>query len=152
MGTGNQQAKATGNLGKQLVVNKLSGIGARVVVVAGNANRLTACGRKSTQEISLRVKTCKNGPWHIPVSEGSKARERTGDTDFWVLVDITDIHQPRFYIIPDNWLRNYIYTRHQAFLMAHGGTRPISPDSDHHQVTVDDVAQWNERWDLLHLI
>ncbi|TYB36471.1 hypothetical protein FXF50_18130 [Micromonospora sp. AP08] len=54
-----------------------------------------------------------------------------------------------FYVAPAIWVRDEITKRHQAFLLRHGGKRPVNPDSVHHKIKVEWIEQWRQRWGLL---
>ena len=56
---------------------------------------------------------------------------------------------PRYWIVPDWWIRNDIYKAHKAYLARHGGTRPGNPDSKHHAIDESRLKEWQTRWDIL---
>ena len=99
---------------------------------------------------ALRVKSRASGDWQIKSTEGRECSEPVEEHDFWVLVDLTD-SQPNYYIMPDWWIRSNIYEHHHKWLQSHGGIRPITPESDHHRVTLDRIQKWKDRWDILKL-
>ncbi|MGH9185777.1 MAG: hypothetical protein ACRD0U_08210 [Acidimicrobiales bacterium] len=70
------------------------------------------------------------------------------ESAFWAFVDLSTEH-PTYYFAPQSWMRNDIYETHAAFLARHGGSRPHSPESAHHGITVARIEQWRDRWDLL---
>ena len=45
--------------------------------------------------------------------------------------------------------RNDICDKHEDYLRSHGGSRALGPDSDHHAIRTERVAQWLGRWDQL---
>jgi hypothetical protein len=51
--------------------------------------------------------------------------------------------------MPELWIRNDIYDRHQEYLALHGGHRPNNPASEHHQITIARVAEWQDAWNVL---
>ncbi len=51
--------------------------------------------------------------------------------------------------MPELWIRNDIYDRHQEYLAVHGGHRPNNPASEHHQITIARVAEWQDAWNVL---
>jgi hypothetical protein len=56
---------------------------------------------------------------------------------------------PRYWIVPDWWIRNDIHHAHQEFLQEHGGHRPENDDSKHHSIEERRLQQWQDRWDIL---
>ena len=56
------------------------------------------------------------------------------------------------YVVPEWWMRNDIYDTHAENLRSHGGSRALSPDSDHHAIRTERVAQWLGRWDQLSVL
>ncbi len=72
------------------------------------------------------------------------------ETDFWVFVDLGDLDvSPRYWVVPDWWMRNDIYEAHQAYLASHGGNRARNPDSTHHAIDERRLEAWEARWDVL---
>jgi hypothetical protein len=69
---------------------------------------------------------------------------------YWILVDLEQ-DPPSFYVVPNWWMENDIYTAHADYLSQHGGTRAVSPKSRHHAIRPHRVEQWLERWDELGL-
>jgi len=73
-------------------------------------------------------------------------------TTFWIFVDVGQQHTaPRYWIVPQWWIRNDIARAHQAYLDRHGGRRPSNPQSTHHAIEEHRVAQWEDRWDILEI-
>jgi hypothetical protein len=72
------------------------------------------------------------------------------ETDFWVFVDLGELDEtPRYWVVPDWWIRNDIYWAHQAYLDRHGGIRARNPDSTHHSIDERRLGDWQGRWDIL---
>jgi hypothetical protein len=65
-----------------------------------------------------------------------------------VLVDLR-LAAPKYFVMPEWWIKNDIYDAHADYLAAHGGVRPGKPDSLHHAIPVARVDQWRDRWDVL---
>ena len=59
-------------------------------------------------------------------------------------MDLEDQEWPEFYIMPDSWIRNFIYIRHQEYLKRGG-----KPDSLHFAASLKDIIEWQEQWDIL---
>jgi hypothetical protein len=56
---------------------------------------------------------------------------------------------PRYWIMPEWWIKDNIYKTHQAYLNKHSGIRPANPDSTHHSIDESRLEQWKDRWDIL---
>jgi hypothetical protein len=69
---------------------------------------------------------------------------------FWVFVDLGEPNVvPRYWIVPDWWIRNNIYKAHQEYLSKHGGRRARNPDSKHHAIEEKRLSEWQGKWDIL---
>jgi hypothetical protein len=152
-GARNQQV---GRAGEYFVVAELNKRGAYAVTFAGNMPKidLMACNQDQSRTIHIQVKTKRGGrSWHSSIV-GSKPMEPPATplaaTDFWVFVDLGDLDTPpRYWVVPDWWIRNDIYKNHQAYLDSHGGKRARNPDSKHHAIDERRLAEWQARWDIL---
>jgi hypothetical protein len=104
-----------------------------------------------TPTVTIRVKTKTRGNWHASLKDGAARGLATSDQDFWVLVDLGPGGQqpPKFYVMPDRWIREHIDEHHAWWLSIHGGQRPVNPASPHVAIEPAAVAQWQDRWDLL---
>jgi hypothetical protein len=101
-------------------------------------------------EVVLVVRVRTRGDWQISITYGEPRAPEEHPTRFWVLVDLyPDV--TNFYIVPEWWMANDIHKRHQAYLDAHGGSRAVNDDSNHHGIATTRVSQWAGRWDQLHL-
>jgi hypothetical protein len=61
---------------------------------------------------------------------------------FWAFVDLGgDRAAPRYWLVPDWWIRNDIYKTHQEYLGRHGGRRARPPDSTHHGIEEKRLAE-----------
>jgi hypothetical protein len=52
--------------------------------------------------------------------------------NFWVFVDFGG--EPRYWIVPEWWIRSDIHEAHQQYLQKHGGHRAENDDSNHHSI------------------
>lgn len=102
-----------------------------------------------SDEIWLRCKTRKAGTWHSSIHDGKIIAEREDEKYFWAFIDLIGISQPRFFIVPDWWMRTNIYLEHQKFLKQHGGIKPRKPDATHHAIRLKDIEKWEDEWDLI---
>ncbi|MET8094391.1 hypothetical protein [Micromonospora sp. NPDC005220] len=69
---------------------------------------------------------------------------------YWIFVDL-GANPTEYYVAPAIWVGNEVAKRHQEFLLANGGRRPVNPDSVHHKIKVKWIEQWRQRWGLLGL-
>ena len=77
----------------------------------------------------------------------------TDEITFWVFVDLGGPDAaPRYWIVPDWWIRNDIAEAHQAYLDRHGGRRARNPDSTHHAIDEKRLADWQGKWDILGIV
>jgi hypothetical protein len=142
--------------GEFFVVAELNKRGAHAVSFAGNMPRidLLACNNAQSRTIHLQVKTKRGGrTWHASLV-GSEPTEAPGDPFdemlYWVFVDLgDDKSSPRYWIVPEWWIRNSIYTTHQAYLARHGGHQPRNRRSQHHAIDEQRLQEWLGRWDIL---
>lgn len=152
-GARNQQV---GRAGEYFVVAELNKRGAYAVTFAGNMPKidLMACNHDQSRTIHIQVKTKRGGrSWHSSIT-GSKPMSPPAspmdETNFWVFVDLGDLDvSPRYWVVPDWWIRNDIYEAHQAYLASHGGNRARNPDSTHHAIEERRLEEWQARWDVL---
>jgi hypothetical protein len=139
--------------GEYFVAAELNKRGAFAVPVARNMPKIDiiACNSEGSRTIHIQVVT-KRGKtnWHSSIV-GCQPMAPKGDEDhFWVFVELGDVQtSPRYWIVPDWWIRNDIYRAHQAYLERHGGTRPRNPTSTHHSIDERRLEQWEDRWDIL---
>jgi hypothetical protein len=56
---------------------------------------------------------------------------------------------PRYWIVPDGWIRNDIHEAHQQYLNKHGGHRAQNDDSNHHSINESRLEHWHNKWDIL---
>lgn len=110
-----------------------------------------ACDQDQRRDVHIQVKTKAGGrTWHASTDWGAPMTAREGETVFWVFVDLGDRDaSPRYWIVPDWWIRNDIYNAHRAYLERHGGRRARNPDSKHHAIDEKRLVSWLGRWDAL---
>ena len=151
-GARNQQVARAG---EYFVVAELNKRKAYAVTFAGNMPHIDvmACNQDQTRTVHIQVKTKQKGHWHTSIREGKLTEPSANPKDetfYWVFVDLGDLNSvPRYWIVPDWWMRNDIYTAHQAYLEKHGGKRPGNPDSTHHSIDEKRLAEWKDRWDVI---
>ncbi|MGQ9849430.1 MAG: hypothetical protein ACUVSU_05195 [Aggregatilineaceae bacterium] len=149
-GARNQQVARAG---EHFVAAELNKRGAYAVTFAGNMPKidLIACNKDQSRTVFLQVKTKSGrGTWHSNIREGRQQEELENETNFWVFVDLGDLGKsPRYWIVPDWWIRNNIRETHKAYLDRHGGTRARTPESEHHAIAESRLEAWKDRWDIL---
>jgi hypothetical protein len=149
-GARNQQVARAG---EYFVAAELNKRRAFAVTFAGNMPRIDiiACNEDQSRTVHIQVKTKRGGRnWHSSIV-GSQAMEPPEDeTNFWIFVDLGGVNEcPRFWIVPDYWIRDNIYKTHQAYLDRHGGSRARNPNSTHHSIHERRLEAWRDRWDIL---
>lgn len=151
-GASNQQVARAG---EYFVGAELNKRGAFAVTFAGNMPKidLIACNQDQSRTIHIQVKTKRGGrTWHSSIVDSQPMSPPIDETNFWVFVDLGDLDKnPRYWVVPDWWIRDNIYATHQAYLARHGGTRPRNSDSKHHAINESRLEEWQGRWDILGL-
>ena len=149
-GARNQQV---GRAGEYFVVAELNKRSAFAVTFAGNMPKidLMACNQDQSRTIHIQVKTKRGGrSWHSSIVGSKPMKPPADETDFWVFVDLGDLNaSPRYWVVPDWWIRNNIYRTHKAYLDSHGGKRARNPDSTHHAIDESRLKEWQGRWEIL---
>jgi len=152
-GARNQQVARAGEC---FVVAELNKRGAHAVTFAGNMPKidLMACNRDQSRTVHIQVKTKRGGrSWHASTLAAKPTQPPTTplhETSFWVFVDLGDLDStPRYWVVPDWWIRNDIYREHQAYLASHGGKRARNPNSTHHAIDENRLREWQGRWEIL---
>ena len=136
---------------RELVQAELLRRGAATVEAHGTKRiYLRAQNPNLDRSVRLRIKAKQKGSWHSNTNEGRPKVEASGDSVesiFWVFVDLSGI--PRYWIVPEQWMRNNIYETHQEYLKKHGGHRAVNDASDHHSIVESRLADWEGRWGIL---
>lgn len=149
-GASNQQVARAG---EHFVVAELNKRGAFAVTFAGNMPKIDviACDDAQSRNIHVQVKTKRGGPnWHSTIIGSEPMNPRADETNFWVFVDLGNSDAfPRYWVVPDWWIRDDIYKAHRAYLESHGGKRARNPDSTHHSIQESRLEEWQGRWDIL---
>lgn len=150
-GARNQQV---GRAGEYFVVAELNKRGAFAVSFAGNMPKTDIIESNSDQDhtVFIQVKTKRGGStWHSSIVGCEQATAPKADEKcFWVFVNLGDTNTPpRYWIVPEWWIKNDIYRRHREYLEKHGGRRAKNPDSKHHSIDESRLEEWKERWDIL---
>lgn len=151
-------SQQVGRAGELFVAAEIHRRGGYAVTFAGNMPGidLLASDRNNTRRVSIQVKT--KGPssrgWQTTTRQGFSGETANAESfagRFWILVALRPTY-PGFYVMPELWIRNDIYERHQEYLALHGGQRPNNPTSEHHLITVPRVADWQDAWNVLGIL
>ena len=89
----------------------------------------------------VQVFSRRSGDWQLT----DATQPLVPETDAVVFVDFS-VEPTQFYPVPAAWFREDVAKRYAAHL-ARVGTRPRNPDSRHHAVHTEHVAQWRGRWE-----
>ena len=113
---------------------------------------LLATSADASRTVDIRVKVKRRGNWHTTIDEGraidgALVPQESGS--FWILLDLGG--SPRYWIVPEWWIRNHIYETHREYIAEHGGHRPVNDSSRHHSINEMGVAEWQDRWEVLGL-
>jgi hypothetical protein len=141
----------TNREGRKIVEAELLRRGAGSVISSGTRKvYLHASNRDGSRTVQIRVKTKRKENWHSTIVEANPvdtSSDLENENSFWVFVDLGS--EPRFWIVPDWWIRNDIYEKHERYLEEHDGRRPINDDSDHHSIDENRLEEWQDKWEIL---
>jgi hypothetical protein len=99
------------------------------------------CGSEAHSGDDQSSGTWQTSTRYAQIDEGASYLSR-----FWIFVDLA-ADRPRFFVVPELWMRSDFQTVHQDYLAKHGGVRPNAPESKHHSITRARIAPWKGRWD-----
>lgn len=138
-------------VGRRIVGGELVTRGAQCVEEFTSQNRRMLRGNtRSGSEFEIIVKVRRSGTWQASTNDGDPSR--ASDRVFWLFLDIEDgVSSPKYYVVPDAWIRSDILNHHAAYLEKHGGERPVAKASTHHAIQKWRLTEWRDRWDLLGL-
>ncbi len=149
-GVRNQQVARAG---EYFVAAELNKRGAFAVTFSGNMPKIDiiACSNDESRTVYIQVKTKRGGKnWHSSIVGSQPAETKDDEHNFWVFVNLGDEQTPpRYWIVPEWWIKDDIYKKHQTYLKKHGGIRPGNPASTHHSIDESRLEQWKDRWDIL---
>jgi hypothetical protein len=133
--------------GRALVAEELRRLGATDVQDALDGRRpILAVTTPSGRKIRIVVKTRRRGTWHATARDGRPTPPRAEESCDWVFVDLA-ADPTWFYVVADWWMRSDIHEVHETYLERHGGTRPRTPDSEHHGIKRERLERWRGAWD-----
>jgi hypothetical protein len=153
-GSRNQQV---GRAGELFVAAELNKRGAIATLYLMNTPRVDVVATDPDQHksVSIQVKTKspRSKVWQANIDKLRLESRKAGESDFLILVDLgTDEEAPTYFICPMREVALRQSEKHDAYLRAHEGRRPSGSGSPHTSVTVADVRQWRDRWDLLQIL
>ena len=109
---------------------------------------LHSSNAEDSRTVRIQVKVKRKGSWHTTGSAGEQTDTPPEDVSkFWIFVDLGG--KPRYWIVPEWWIKNNIYEVHKQYLAKNNGHRPVNDASDHHGIVEKRLEGWLERWDLL---
>ena len=142
--------------GEHFLAAELNKRGAYAVTFAGNMPKidLLACNSDQSRTVQIQVKTKKGGQsWHSSIVDCTAMEEPPNLLDvikFWVFVDLGEYNAaPRYWIVPDWWMRDDIHAAQQEYLSRHGGRRARNPESTPHSIEEQRLAEWQGKWEIL---
>jgi hypothetical protein len=145
--------RQVGRAGEYFVVAELNKRGAFAVPFAGNMPKIDiiACNSDESRAVYIQVKTKRGGStWHSSIIGSYPMMPRSDERNFWVFVDLGGLEDhPRYWVVPDWWIKNDIYQTHQAYLEKHGGKRPNNSQSTHHAIDEKRLNKWQGHWEIL---
>jgi hypothetical protein len=115
----------------------------------GNKRFITFEG-KSGRRYTITTRSKKTGEWQTSTTYGRPRDEKRDETEFWVFINISD-DPPNFYVVPQWWIQNDIYSVHQEYLARHGGRRKHNDESTHHKIPRKRIENWENQWQLIGL-
>ena len=152
-GSGKPTPQQVGRAGEHLVAGEILRRGGWASTFAGNMPDVDvlAANRDQSRTVWIQVKTKRGGAtWQTSINRGRKRTREVDPDRFWILVDLAG-EVPAYFVVPEWWMQNDIYTAHRAYLNRSGGTRARSPDSTHHAIPISRVEQWREHWGELRI-
>jgi len=137
--------------GRRNVEAELLRRGAASVTSRGTRKiHLHATNSNHSRTVEIQVKTKRKGNWHTRTDE-AKPTDTPLDLEnvrnFWVFVYLGGT--PKYWIVPDCWIRNDIHEAHQQYLNKHGGYRPKNDASNHHSINESRLENWQNNWGIL---
>jgi hypothetical protein len=115
----------------------------------GNRREVVVTGDGGEGEVRLVVRARTAGDWQTRASYGEPRAEEENPRTFWVLVHLGPGTTVRSYVVPEWWMLNDISERHDEYLRFREGARSLAPESDHHAIRTERVAEWLDRWDQI---
>jgi hypothetical protein len=161
-GRGNYLTKQTG---EYLVAAELSRRGYIATTFTGNVPHYDIVAvDESGGHVLVQVKAIAGNSWQFNVDAfapvtfdgerqviGRRVREPYRGL-VCVLVQLRPLGstaRDHYYVLPWRELCRAVVAHHRRFLRSHGGIRPRKPMSLHTALSPTEVAEWEDRWDIL---
>ena len=140
-------ARATAQIGRRLVTDELRQRGFDVEQIMEGRRPFLAAEKNGRRRL-VRVTARRAGTWQTSISYGARTAGPELRDRVWIFVDISS-SEPAFFVVPEAWMAEDIFSTHQEYLLRHEGTRAYTPNSTHHSVSLSRIVQWHDGWDLL---
>lgn len=137
-----------GNAGEYFVAGELERRGLTCGVPMSNTKDfdILAINRETHNQYAIQVKTSngKEKKWML----SKKCEELIGDNIIYVLVNLNDLEQPEYHIIPSKIIANTIKEGHQQWLNTPGKNGQAHNDSSV-RIFTDLDNKYLNNWDIL---
>jgi hypothetical protein len=125
-------------------------LAAAEAVAQGHQVRVCTGGNRYWLDVNghmVQVRSSGSGSWQFGNWDNPLAEK----TEFVVFADFSAAQddRPAYYLVPADWFRQDVERDKHAYLAAHQGHRAVNDNSRHHQVRLERIEQWQNRWDLL---
>lgn len=158
----NFKTQLAGQIGESLVVAELGRRGIVATAFAGNVPDIDILAYRDGGTVAVQVKSVRAG------SVSFNARrfmtiEFDGDMQIiaqdaptidgaliFVFVSIGKAAgEDRFFILEQGDLQHLVRANHASWLGKHGGIRPRNPKSTHVSLSIDQLVQYRDNWELI---
>lgn len=137
------QTQQTARAGEYYVAAELNRRGLHAVTFTGNMPNIDVMAHhpdRPQHPIYIQVKTKRASAWQTRVGEGYKESD---PNSFWILVDLPDVGEPRYYIIPDRRIRAIIKKRYETY------PEKFKNKNDQYRLDLRAVSEWEGCWELI---
>ena len=151
----------TQQAGEYLAAAELTRAGATCATFAGNVRHFDLIASGPGGYVPVQVKAKRAGDWQLNIEDFAEVTF-AGDKQivgtprpapvpglFYVFVHIGTYGSDEFFVLDWLTLRDRIVKSHTAWLAEHGGRRPKNPTSMHTTISVEELADFRNRWDLI---
>lgn len=149
-----RDSRATGQAGEYFVAAEICRRGGTATTFTGNmpGYDIVAGDAAGNRQVQISVKT-KNTErfWTTDGVRDAEARPDGEVARFWVFVDLSGGRPPEYYVVPDNDIRDSIRRMHGEYQDRYEAKHGRRRDNSIHGVRVKDIAEFQDRWDMLGL-
>ncbi len=151
-----------GQIGESLVVAELGRRGIVATAFAGNVPDIDLLAYHNGRTIALQVKSVRTGSVSFDAKrfmtiefEGDRQiiTQTAPALDASLIFVFVSIGQrsgeDAFFILEQGELQGIVHANHAAWLAKHGGVRPKNPQSTHTAVSITQVNQFRDNWELI---